>query len=90
MYLSIVWVCGLCMLLQSPAMLHGAGVDMSYDDIMEKIRAGQTEGNEQSPTAVKSELEEVLENSEYLISIFNFSGNTTITFRVPQSQKGEP
>ena len=65
MYLAIVWICGLCMLLQSPANVHGAGVDISYDDIMEKIRAGQTEGNDQIPTAVKSELEEVLENSKY-------------------------
>ena len=55
----------MCMLLQSLANVHGAGVDMSYDDIMEKIRAGQTDGNDETPKVVKSELEEVLENSKY-------------------------
>ena len=82
---AIVWVCVLCMLLQSPAMLNGAGVDMTYDDLMEKIRGGQTEGNDQTSTAVKSQLEEVLENSKYKITIVNLTGNITTTFRFSQS-----
>ena len=63
------------MLLPGPVSVQGAGVNTgnaaSYEDIMEKIKAGQFEDHEDIPTAVKSELEAVLENSKYLINISN-------------------
>ena len=63
------------MLLLGPVAVQAARVHTgnvaSYEDIMEKIKAGQFEDHEDIPTAVKSELEAVLENSKSLINVSN-------------------
>ena len=77
MYLGIVWIfCqAMWMLLLGPVAVQASGVNTgnaaSYEDIMEKIKAGQFEDHEDIPTAVKSELEAVLENSKSLINVSN-------------------